>query len=467
MAVWSIVPLSAAQEAQRFDSDYWHPNSLANEARLAKLDCTTIGEESAFVRCGPFGSNLLCENYVPNGVLVLRPFNIKRLTVERENLAYVPEEVCTASRLGYYQEGDIMFARVGDVRAGVLPDFPTKVTISPNVIAARLKPGGLNPYYVAAFLNTAAGMDQLVRGMKTVAQPTITVDLVHTVKVPRLTGDFQESIAALVKASFAQEDESRALLTAADAMLNEALGLADLDLTAHLFYEARFADASAAARMDAEYFQPAKREVLAALTRMPGGHIGAQFRSVRQLWQPDRAGPGEGVRNYDLTDALSPFLDDTVGPTTADQIGSTKKALTPGDLVISRLRSYLEEIAVVLPGGDTPLVGSSEFIVLRPNRKALPVEALLVYLRSPYVQTILKWCQDGSNHPRFDEKELLAIPIPDKITKIQDQLAAKVKDSIAARRESRRLLDTAKRAVEMAIEENEAAALRFLKEARG
>jgi restriction endonuclease S subunit len=114
--------------------------------------------------------------------------------------------------------------------------------------------------------------------------------------------------------------------------------------------------------------------------------------------------------------------------------------------------SYLKEIAVVLPGGDTPLVGSSEFIVLRPNRKALPVEALLVYLRSPYVQTILKWCQDGSNHPRFDEKELLAIPIPAKIAKIQDHLAARVKDAIAARRESRRILDTAKRAVEMAIE---------------
>jgi type I restriction enzyme, S subunit len=138
-----------------------------------------------------------------------------------------------------------------------------------------------------------------------------------------------------------------------------------------------------ASRMDAEYFQPAKRAALDALLRMPGQSIGQQFRSVRRLWQPDRAKAGDPIRNYDLTEALSIFLDHSLEPTSAEQIGSTKKLLAPGDVVISRLRSYLKEIALVLPGDNLPLVGSTEFIVLRPNRNGFPAGALLVYLRSP------------------------------------------------------------------------------------
>ena len=112
-------------------------------------------------------------------------------------------------------------------------------------------------------------------------------------------------------------------------------------------------------------------------------------------------------------------------------------------------------------------MGSTEFIVLRPTKTSIGPEALLVFLRSPYVQTILKWSQDGSNHPRFDEKALLAIPIPPTVERLQHQLCNKMKAAIAARQESRRLLDTAKRVVEIAIEEGEAAARRFLKEKQG
>lgn len=84
-----------------------------------------------------------------------------------------------------------------------------------------------------------------------------------------------------------------------------------------------------------------------------------------------------------------------------------KKILNLGVLVVSRLRSYLKEIAVVLDSGDTMLVGSTEFIVLRPKDGAISPDVLMVYIRSKYVQTILKWCQNGSNHLRFHEDEIL------------------------------------------------------------
>ncbi|MBK9617408.1 MAG: hypothetical protein IPO35_18630 [Uliginosibacterium sp.] len=68
--------------------------------------------------------------------------------------------------------------------------------------------------------------------------------------------------------------------------------------------------------------------------------------------------------------------------------------------------------AVVLPGFGAS-VASTEFIVLRPKKGGLlSVEALLIYLRSRLPQIVFKWSQDGSNHPRFDERELLNLPLP-------------------------------------------------------
>jgi hypothetical protein len=133
------------------------------------------------------------------------------------------------------------------------------------------------------------------------------------------------------------------------------------------------------------------------MTAMPGKPLEEHFRPIKKLWQPTQQLASAIVRNYDLTDALTPFLDDTTPTTTAGEVKSTKKWLEPGDLVISRLRSYLKEIAVVLPSDGAPLVGSTEFIVMRSRKTGLSAEALLAFLRSAPVQTVLKWCQDGSN----------------------------------------------------------------------
>ena len=120
-------------------------------------------------------------------------------------------------------------------------------------------------------------------------------------------------------------------------------------------------------------------------------------------------------------------------PTNARVIRSTKKLFRYGDLVISRLRSYLKEIAIVRCSPSDLCVGSSEFVVLRPQSGECSVSLLMVYLRSPLVQTVLAWSQDGSNHPRFDEHDLLAIPLPDRVADIQPEIDRLIDESVKSR----------------------------------
>ena len=132
--------------------------------------------------------------------------------------------------------------------------------------------------------------------------------------------------------------------------------------------------------------------------------------------------------------------------------------------MVSRLRSYLKEIAIVQPSdAGIQMVASTEYIVLRPKSAAeLPVEALMIYLRSKLPQMVFKWSQDGSHHPRFDERELLRLPVPRVLLTQANDYVSAVQSMIASQERATMFLDAAKRAVEIAIEQDEAAGMAYL-----
>lgn len=166
---------------------------------------------------------------------------------------------------------------------------------------------------------------------------------------------------------------------------------------------------------------------------------------------PFKQSSDEAIYNYDLTDAMRYFLTDDIETVEFDQIGSAKKQFQNGDIVVSRLRSYLKEIAIVKTPHGIRCVGSSEFYVLRPRSEKVSAELLLVYVRSEPVQRILKWCQDGSQHPRFKEGEILTLNLPNQLLEVQTEVTRLVREGIETYQNANRLLDEAKQRVESLI----------------
>ena len=114
----------------------------------------------------------------------------------------------------------------------------------------------------------------------------------------------------------------------------------------------------------------------------------------------------------------------------------------------------MREIALVRTTPDVLAVGSSEFIVLRQCEdgiNGITPETLLIFLRSLPVQTILKWSQDGSQHPRFNEAALLAIPVPDTVERISPWVDTLVHEAMTARAEAAGMLEKAKAEVERLV----------------
>ena len=93
-------------------------------------------------------------------------------------------------------------------------------------------------------------------------------------------------------------------------------------------------------------------------------------------------------------------------------------------------------------------------------------ETLLLLMKSLPIQALLKQGCSGTILTAILPDALKAIKLPLIRKEVQNELAAKVQESFALRKESKRLLDLAKHAVEVAIEQGEDAAMKLLEDVK-
>jgi len=374
----------------------------------------------------------------------------------------IPQDEAPSRATWHVKSNDVISSMVRPLRrlSALISEQQNDFVCSSGFVV--LEPKSILPEVLLTYLRLPIICELMDLHTSASMYPAISEQDLLAIPIPKFGQAFEKNIADTVKKAYNLRNDAGLFIARAEQTLLRALGLENWQPPEPLTYTRTSQEAFSAGRFDAEYFYPAKKAAQDFLSSMTGQRIGDLFDSVRELWQPELAAIDEQVRNYDLTDALNPFLDDAKLPTTRESIESTKKIIQKGDLVVSRLRSYLKEIAVVLDTGDIPMVCSTEFIVLRPKSNTIQVEALMIYLRSLLPQTIFKWSQDGSNHPRFDEKELLNLRIPDKFIEHEIEITNKVQTAINCRRQARDLLNAAKRAVEIAIESSEHEAIQYL-----
>lgn len=139
---------------------------------------------------------------------------------------------------------------------------------------------------------------------------------------------------------------------------------------------------------------------------------------------------------YDLTHSLGNFLQDV--ELTQNKLGSNKKQVKKDDLIISRLRSYLQEIAVVQQKKFKQLV-STEYLVYRPKTELISSNTLMVFALTKSVQTILSYSQYGTEHPRFYEFVFDEMPIPKVILELNHHIDSMIKEAYKAIESSKAL----------------------------
>ncbi len=152
---------------------------------------------------------------------------------------------------------------------------------------------------------------------------------------------------------------------------------------------------------------------------------------MREIVAPKKADPNRRYLVLDTGHAKEGIVNVDRPTMRANEIGSSKKKAGPGDVIISRLRPYLRQVAYVdqgvidVHGKNTVLLCSTEFFVLRsPDERSIAF--LVPYLLTAEVQAILSAAQEGGHHPRFSQTTLEALPVPVKLLEARDDVSALV-----------------------------------------
>jgi type I restriction enzyme S subunit len=202
--------------------------------------------------------------------------------------------------------------------------------------------------------------------------------------------------------------------------------------------EIRYNQAIKRLRFDAEFYNPFKLESMRTLNAITSNTIGEKFNSIRDVFDPNKYYQKNETANIvELADISNKFVSNK-RTCKIYEVGSQKKKFNKNDVLISRLRSYLEEIfyAIDFPENKINLC-STEFIVLRRKEKEnVTPEFLYILLQTSFIQEILKWSQDGTNHPRFDEDYLLDLPFPIPSIVFQQKIELIVKEAYKKRKEA-------------------------------
>ncbi|MBX3211761.1 MAG: hypothetical protein KF850_06990 [Labilithrix sp.] len=149
----------------------------------------------------------------------------------------------------------------------------------------------------------------------------------------------------------------------------------------------------------------------------------------------ERADAIERAVVLDTTHARDGLLDIPAAVRAAPAAKSAKKTARAGDLVVSRLRPYLRQIALVHPraleaASARPLAVSTEFYVLAPRREGDDLAFLLPFLLGERAQSVLAAAQEGGHHPRVPRSSLLALRVPSAIVAARRRLSREVNGAL-------------------------------------
>jgi hypothetical protein len=168
--------------------------------------------------------------------------------------------------------------------------------------------------------------------------------------------------------------------------------------------------------------------------------LGEIVISARKIVKPSDIGQ---YFVLDTSDAREGILMARKQPVVSTEIGSAKKEVRLGDVIISRLRPYLRQVAFVdeeIPNvQNTQILCSTEFFVLR-SIDDFSIAFLVPFLLSRKIQEVLKASQEGGHHPRFIESDLLTLLIPKKLLSQRAEISEVVKNSIQMYRASEKAI---------------------------
>lgn len=359
------------------------------------------------------------------------------------------------------RRGDIIITKVGTPCYASIIHEHDRVALSRTVMGIG-NIAGIDPYYLLVFLRSKYGFSQLMRQRELTIQYQLTLERVKRILVYKPTDCFQQAIRKFVFSSLEKEKESLRQYSEAEQSLLSELGFDGWTPTEESVSVKNCSDFMSARRFDAEYFQPKYDEIVAKIKTYFGGTIKAASVLVTGLVNESEDTPERYVELADI--GVSGEIAGCTDAMFGELPSRARQRMATGQVIASSIEGSLDRCALVTPEYDKALCSTGFH---RFSSQDINPETMLLLFKSWPIQQLMKRGCSGTILCGILPTALEHVDLPMVNPQVQKELAAKVRESFALRTESKRLLDLAKHAVEVAIEQGESKAIAALEKEIG
>lgn len=462
MAVFSRIYFTQLERAKRIDAEYYQPKYLLLIELHKRGQWLPIRK---YLQLCEYGISIKM-NENGEGYKIFRMDDLKNGFAFDNEMKFAPIDRDTFEKFRLKPD-DILFNRVNSEefvgRTGIFKLTGDYVFAS-YLIRLRTN-SGMSPDALNLFLNCKYGILSIRRlSRRAVNQANVNAQELQSILMPRFSSVFQEILTRASNESWALYVKSERLYKQAEQLLLSELGLQNWKPARALTFVRSYSQAAKAGRMDAEHYHPRYDELRERIRRYPNGFLRITDIAITsdETVEPT-AHPEDYYRYIELAD-----INQVIGTIESvneikgnDAPSRARMLLRAGDVVASTVEGSLDKVALVSEEYHGA-IGSTGFFVLRPRK--VQSGYLLALVKSIIVREQMRCEASGTILAAVPAKSLRNIIVPNIPPEKRSEIAQLVEKSHAVRREAKALLEKAKRAVEIAIENGEDEAIKFIGE---
>lgn len=460
----SEVVFSSIDLGDRYDAEYFTKEYLDIEQRLERVTTKKIGELSTAVASAFYPAATQLYSIGDTAfVRCVDCIDFPIITRDQDDLfEKIPHSFAKENKgISFLNKGEIVITKVGTPCYASIVDDYEEVALSRTVLGLS-NIHGIDEYYLMIFLRCKYGFEQLYRQRELTIQYQLTLPRVKSVDVFCPSKNFQKIIREMCLRYREMSTESTVAYEKAENLLTDSLGISAKRFDKTVAVKSYADSFLKSGRLDAEYYQPKYDYYHSKIAEYSGGHfrIGDIAEYVFTGEYSDEYLPKDSSRKFYIRGTnmkngrISTDENYYVDPS------KHQKHVAAGDIVTTRVGTVglFAEIDDSLDGA----ICSDNVICFRLPDYCKP-DVYTLLLNSKPIHELIDRLARGSVQQRLNQETLRDVVLPILAPELQQDLSEAIQISFSLQIRADKLLDYAKQAVEIAIEQGEDAALAWLK----
>lgn len=459
----SEINRSELERTLRIDSEFYSKSAIKVSDMLQSRSHDLL---TTFVNVSDGNHMGISDYFIDEGVPYYRGQDAGAFFIENSNPICIDEKTfeLPVMKRSHLKKGDVILSIVGTIGSLSLVYSDKSATCSCKLAILRPKEGK-NAELLATFLRGKYGQAQITRFTRGAVQKGLILEDMDQLVVPVFGDGIVEAIRNAIQSAYQIQEKANNCYREAQRTLVNSVG--SISVPAESVSVRNISTSFyTTGRLDAEYYQPKYDALFTALSTIKTKKLGGAHGIVnieKSIEPGSEVYVEDGIPFVRVSD-VSKFEISEPEVKLRNDILPNPEVLFPQKDTI--LLSKDGSVGIAYKTESTmPVITSGALLHLTVRNKAevLP-DYLTLVLNSPIVQLQAERDSNGAiiQHWKPSEIENAIIPVLDM--DIQKEIATKVQESFALRKQSKQLLEYAKQAVEMAIEQGEDVAMEWLKD---